>query len=83
VAGSANRGKDGYPFLKEFQELPPAMSVTETYPCDLCQLPVELAGFELSTTEGRKRFCCEGCQGIYRMLHEDELVDGGSEPEPG
>lgn len=41
--------------------------------CDLCQLPIEVEGYELSTTAGRKRFCCEGCQGIYRMLHEDEI----------
>ncbi len=43
--------------------------------CDMCQLPVEVAGFELQTATGRKRFCCEGCQGIYRMLHEDEILD--------
>jgi hypothetical protein len=41
--------------------------------CDLCSLPVEVQGFELRTTEGEKRFCCEGCKGIYQMLHE-ELV---------
>lgn len=46
-----------------------------TYHCDLCQLPVEASGFELYTVEGRKRFCCEGCQGIFRMLHEDEIQD--------
>lgn len=45
-----------------------------THYCDLCRLPVEVQGFDLFTTEGRKRFCCEGCQGIYRMLHEDEIV---------
>lgn len=41
--------------------------------CDLCGLDVEVDGFELKTTEGDKRFCCEGCKGIYQMLH-DELV---------
>jgi len=52
--------------------------------CDLCQLPVEAPGFELLTTAGRKRFCCEGCEGIYRMLHEDELLDDGATlGEPG
>lgn len=45
------------------------------YPCDLCRLPVEATGFELLTQQGPKRFCCEGCQGIYRMLHEDEIVE--------
>jgi hypothetical protein len=52
----------------------------EIQSCDLCQLPVEAPGFELLTTAGRKRFCCEGCQGIYRMLHEDELVGDGTAP---
>lgn len=41
--------------------------------CDLCGLDVEVAGFELKTAEGEKNFCCEGCKGIYQMLHE-ELV---------
>lgn len=52
------------------------------YKCDLCGLPVEASGFELYTAQGRKRFCCEGCEGIYRMLHEDEIVDkpAGSDP---
>lgn len=45
------------------------------YHCDLCRLPVEVAGFELSTTQGHKRFCCEGCLGIYRMLNEDDIVE--------
>jgi hypothetical protein len=50
------------------------MSETD-YLCDLCRLPVETPGYELSTQQGRLRFCCEGCQGIYRMLHEDEIVE--------
>ncbi|MDD1649293.1 MAG: heavy metal translocating P-type ATPase metal-binding domain-containing protein [Methylococcaceae bacterium] len=48
--------------------------------CDLCQLPIEAPGFVLITTSGLKQFCCEGCQGIYRMLHEDELVGDGTAP---
>ncbi len=43
--------------------------------CDLCGLPVEIPDFRLETREGTKRFCCEGCLGIYRMLHEDEIVE--------
>lgn len=42
--------------------------------CDLCGLPVETKGFNLNTTEGFKEFCCEGCKGIYQMLHEDEVL---------
>lgn len=48
--------------------------MSDNQPCDLCQLPIEVPGFELNTTSGLKRFCCEGCEGIYRMLHEDEIV---------
>ncbi len=43
--------------------------------CDLCGLPVEIPDFHLKTKEGTKQFCCEGCLGIYRMLHEDEIVE--------
>lgn len=43
--------------------------------CDLCGLAIEVEGFELKTTEGDKRFCCEGCKGIYHMLHEDQVLD--------
>ncbi len=49
------------------------------YHCDLCRLPVEVDEFHLQTKQGLKRFCCEGCLGIYRMLHEEEIV---MEPPP-
>ncbi len=42
--------------------------------CDLCGLPVEVDGFSLSTKEGQKHFCCEGCLGIYQMLNEEHLL---------
>ncbi len=42
--------------------------------CDLCGLEVEVDGFQLKTVDGEKRFCCEGCKGIYQMLHEDQVV---------
>ena len=45
-----------------------------TKPCDLCGLAVEIEGFKLHTQEGDKQFCCEGCQGIYQMLHEDIII---------
>lgn len=41
--------------------------------CDLCRQPVKLAGFSLFAGGGTKRFCCEGCLRIYRLL-ESELV---------
>ncbi|MCK9396136.1 MAG: heavy metal translocating P-type ATPase metal-binding domain-containing protein [Methylobacter sp.] len=43
--------------------------------CDLCGLAVETIGFNLHTNEGDKEFCCEGCKGIYQMLHEDIILD--------
>jgi len=42
--------------------------------CDLCGLPVEVSGFTLLTKEGKKTFCCEGCQGIFQMLNEENLL---------
>jgi hypothetical protein len=42
--------------------------------CDLCGLTVEVDDFNLRTQEGEKKFCCEGCQGIYQMLHEDLIL---------
>ncbi len=47
--------------------------------CDLCGLAVEVEGFELKTTEGDKRFCCEGCKGIYQMLHEEQILSETSD----
>lgn len=47
--------------------------------CDLCGLTVEVEGFELKTTEGDKGFCCEGCKGIYQMLHEEQILPDQSE----
>ncbi len=51
---------------------------SELYPCDLCGLPVEVDGFSLTTRSGPKRFCCEGCFGIFQMLNEDDIVTDGS-----
>ncbi len=53
------------------------MNETNKKNCDLCGLTVEIDGFKLATKEaGEKHFCCEGCKGIYEMLHEDQLVTG-------
>ncbi|MEQ1635630.1 MAG: heavy metal translocating P-type ATPase metal-binding domain-containing protein [Methylococcales bacterium] len=43
--------------------------------CDLCGLTVEVSGFDLKTKQGSQHFCCEGCKGIYQLLHEDEILD--------
>ncbi len=49
--------------------------------CDLCGLKIEAAGFVLNTTSGNKAFCCEGCKGIYSMLHEDDILSPDTEEE--
>ncbi len=43
--------------------------------CDLCGLAVEVEGFQLNTKDGVKQFCCEGCKGIYEMLHGDDVLN--------
>lgn len=46
-------------------------------PCDLCSLPVGIKPFMLVASEKTFRFCCEGCKGIYQMLHQiKESTDG-------
>lgn len=49
--------------------------------CDLCGLAVEVDGFQLKTTEGDKQFCCEGCKGIYQMLHEEQVLSETGDSE--
>jgi hypothetical protein len=49
--------------------------------CDLCGLPVEVVEYELLTRSGTRHFCCEGCFGIFKMLHEDEILPGAA-PKP-
>jgi hypothetical protein len=39
-------------------------------PCDLCTLPVGSQPFLLLTVQKSFVFCCEGCKGIYQMLHD-------------
>ena len=51
--------------------------------CDLCGLTVEIDDFSLRTSEGEKQFCCEGCQGIYQMLHEDLILTDKSDKTAG
>lgn len=38
--------------------------------CDLCGLDVGVKPFYLEHAEKRLQFCCDGCLGIYQMLHE-------------
>ena len=47
--------------------------------CDLCGLPVEINGFTIITSDGKKMFCCEGCMGIYQMLHVKNVPHDNNE----
>jgi hypothetical protein len=38
--------------------------------CALCGLDVGIKPFLLPTPQGEMKFCCEGCRGIYEMLHD-------------
>jgi transposase-like protein len=49
--------------------------------CDLCGLTLEVTGFTLTTKEGHKSFCCEGCKSIFQLLNEDQLIPAASEQE--
>ncbi len=45
-------------------------------PCDLCSLPVGVKPFTLAVPGKILEFCCEGCKGIYEMLHEIKESSG-------
>lgn len=47
-------------------------------PCDLCALDVGVRPFILRTPEKTLEFCCEGCLGIYQMLHDIKEAPAGS-----
>jgi hypothetical protein len=38
--------------------------------CDLCGLEVGIKPYYLESAEGQLQFCCDGCLGIYQILHE-------------
>ena len=38
--------------------------------CDLCGLDVGNKPFVLKAAERSLQFCCEGCRGIFQMLHD-------------
>jgi hypothetical protein len=43
-------------------------------PCDLCSLPVGVNPFLLPFDGKTLKFCCEGCLGIYQMLHDINVI---------
>ncbi|MEY2631848.1 MAG: hypothetical protein RIR00_502 [Pseudomonadota bacterium] len=52
----------------------------ENLPCVLCGLPLGAQPFPLTTPQATLQFCCEGCRGIYTLLHE---LDAGPDPAAG
>ena len=48
--------------------------------CDLCGLPLPAKEYSVVTPERPMRFCCEGCKGIWLMLHP--ALDKGESHEP-
>lgn len=44
--------------------------MSDSRACDLCSLDVGVKPFVLNTPEKQYQFCCEGCLGIYQMLHD-------------
>ena len=48
-------------------------------PCDLCSLPVGIRPFVLEHDGRALQFCCEGCLGIYQMLHDLDEIPAPSE----
>jgi hypothetical protein len=51
--------------------------------CDLCGLDIGNQPFYLERGARRLQFCCEGCQGIWQMLHEDDPPPAPNPPNPG
>lgn len=44
--------------------------MSEGKACDLCNLDVGIKPFVLNAEGKQYQFCCEGCLGIYQMLHD-------------
>lgn len=50
--------------------------------CDLCALDCGAKPFELVTPEKTLHFCCEGCRGIWMMLHDIAEPTPAAQNEP-
>jgi len=56
--------------------------MSEELACDLCGLEIGLKPFLLESGGKSLHFCCDGCLGIYQMLHETETVAASNTPQP-
>jgi hypothetical protein len=57
--------------------------VSDSKACDLCGLDVGVKPFVLNAPEKQYQFCCEGCRGIYEMLHDIKEIpaqNGNNQP---
>jgi hypothetical protein len=57
--------------------------MSDSKACDLCGLDVGIKPFVLNAPEKQFQFCCEGCRGIYEMLHdikESPVQNGNNQP---
>ena len=50
--------------------------------CTLCGLDIGAKPFLLQVGDQAYRFCCEGCRGIYEMLHDIQAAPGGADQNP-
>jgi hypothetical protein len=50
--------------------------------CDLCGLDVGIKPFVLNAPEKQYQFCCEGCRGIYEMLHDIKEIPAQNSNTP-
>jgi hypothetical protein len=58
------------------------MKTDDNHTCDLCGLDIGVRPFYLERSGKRLQFCCEGCLGIYQMLHENEVPATPEAPAP-
>ncbi|MEF8726976.1 MAG: metal-binding protein [Accumulibacter sp.] len=52
--------------------------MSERNDCHLCGLDCGKRPLLLQTAAAELRFCCEGCKGIFLMLHDIKEVPGNS-----
>jgi len=55
----------------------------EPPPCDLCGLPIEAAPWTLDTPARRYAFCCDGCLGIFQILHDIDATSPAASDAEG
>lgn len=56
--------------------------MSEARACDLCGLDVGFKPFVLDVPDRQLQFCCEGCRGIYEMLHDIKEIPAQNSDNP-